>query len=310
MPSKSRRHIGKTVNLSEKRIGDRRQIGKVDVSSRRVSCASSFDDIRQIAEFVGCKPEVSRIDQIDARAVDPTVGKSDSFRVVDRVSSEIRIARSAGQIEEVVARREDVFIEVVDKPDVPKWRIAIERQGVEKFRNTVLEPRLDGPADLGIVVACERTATDNHVGRNERRRLGDRGGREANRISIATDIDVVVECKDDRFVDEQLRVALGRNPAPRRKATFSTCVWLEGEKAWAVDIDIVVDEGATIDFRSKRQDDFTRGRIASVVVGIEGRTAIDPEPRAYGIIADGCEDHREARLPEGLNATADAVGMI
>ena len=187
------------------------------------------------------------------------MGKSNSLRVVDRVGSEVWISRGAGQVQEVVARREDVFIEVVDKPDVPKWRIAIERQGVEKFRNAVFESRLDGPADLGIVVACERTATDDHVGRNESWRLGDRCGRKANCISIATDIDVVVERKDDRFVDEQLRVALGRNSAPRRKTTFSTGVWLVGEKARAVDIDIVVDEGATIDFGAKRQDDFTRG---------------------------------------------------
>ena len=104
MPSKSRRHIGKTVNLSKNRIGDGWQIGQVDITSRSVGGASSFNYIRQIAEFVGGEPEVSRIDQIDAWAVDPTVGKSDAFRVVDRVGSEIRIPWGAGQVEEVVAR--------------------------------------------------------------------------------------------------------------------------------------------------------------------------------------------------------------
>ena len=136
------------------------------------------------------------------------MGESNSLAIIDRVRSEIRIARSTSQIQEVIARSLNVFIKVVDELNIPQRRITLEGQGVEQLRHTVLESRLNRPTYFSAVVAGETSSTDDNVRSNKGWWLRDRRSAQLNRTTIATDIDVIVESEDNVLVDEQLGGAL------------------------------------------------------------------------------------------------------
>ena len=111
-------HITQTINLTEDRIIDPRQIGQVDVAGWQIGRTLSFDGSSEVAVTVCGKAQIRCVHQVDALGVDTTVGDAKSLLAVNGVRSEVGLARCTGDVQEIVAWSLDVFIEVVDEPNV------------------------------------------------------------------------------------------------------------------------------------------------------------------------------------------------
>ena len=65
--------------------------------------------------------------------------KSESFKIIDRKGTEIRLPGSTRNVQEIVAWRLNVLIQVVYEIDGTQRLIAIQNERIKQFRNAVFE---------------------------------------------------------------------------------------------------------------------------------------------------------------------------
>ncbi len=75
-----------------------------------------------------------RVHQFRSGDVIATLAEPDAFGVVQRESLETRLAGLASEVKQIVIDEQDVFVQVIDQPDVAQRRGAGERQLVVQRR--------------------------------------------------------------------------------------------------------------------------------------------------------------------------------
>ena len=295
----------------------RHEIVGVDLAVHRVRCAVAQQIHLQIGKSIGRPAVKGGVEQPRSGFVDPAVTETDPFRRIDGIGQKARVARLAHGQQQVVARIDDVFIQIADESQVTEWSAAGEGDCADDRRSTVRHVRLNSPAHRPML-ALQRSLADRRV-------VGDQGGRlqhigiaQADGAPIAAHVDVMEIVVDHIFVAEQRGLALSRD-ATTAASTGAARQHIKGELSQRPGCQIVVNqnrillEGTNVDRRRIIRVAVGDARHAALVDIGHVRAVARVDRRAVPLQqVGGCEASVELQRPQvridhGQFAAAHAI---